>query len=130
MAACMRIELSRRNKVCSFASIGCCDPSKEKSHKQALKSMNELMLEDEVYEDMNIGKRPPKCIFIPDKKMVRIMIKAVLNFKDRESHEAFIMKFGLMEKKHELKLEKVKFTISKLKSLVARKQLERQTNLN
>ena len=123
----MRRQLSKIKKITSFASIGCYDPTDHKLGKQARKKLENLVLEDDVYEDRNGAKRPPKCIFLPDKKLLRTMISEVLTFNDKESREEFLMKFGLMprkyEKRFEKKMDKVKFSIQKLKNMVKRKKM-------
>jgi hypothetical protein len=92
--------LSRWKQISSFTNIGLCDPTKETSHKFAVRKMKELMLEDEVYGESLDTMKPPKCIFLPDPKLCRRMIKAVLKFKENESKDAFLMKFGLMQRKY------------------------------
>jgi hypothetical protein len=40
---------------------------------------------------------PPKCVFIPERRIVRKMIKALIKFGKIEDPVKFFMRFGLAE---------------------------------
>lgn len=75
------MDLETTNTISSFSSIGLTDPkSDKKGIKLALREMESLLFEDEVYKDIVITSttKPPKSIFLPSKELCRTMIKAVL----------------------------------------------------
>jgi hypothetical protein len=41
--------------------------------------------------------KPPKCIFIPTRKMVRTMIRAIYKWGSKDTTEAFLLRFGLLD---------------------------------
>ena len=97
--------MDRTNTVATFASIGMIDPY-EKPAKDALakakKTVDEYLWNNDVYpkDTMKAAHKllqPPKCIFIPSKKMMRSMVKAVVRKKPDESEFDFLLKFGLVE---------------------------------
>ena len=40
----------------------------------------------------------PKCIFVPDKRLIKEMIKALLKYGPKDSEEIFLLRFGLFKK--------------------------------
>jgi hypothetical protein len=41
--------------------------------------------------------KPPKCIFIPTREMVRTMIRAIYKWGSTDTTEAFLLRFGLLD---------------------------------
>jgi len=56
-------------------------------------------------------KQPPKCIFVPDRRIIRIMIAAVVAKDENITDERFILKFGLIEKENWLFDERLELPI-------------------
>jgi hypothetical protein len=52
----------------------------------------------------------PKCVFLPDKELIRIMIRANVKFAKKDTKEAFLLRFGLAEN-YKQNLFSFKFTI-------------------
>jgi len=40
--------------------------------------------------------KPPKCLFVPSDKMMRIFMKAVAKWGKDDSEHAFLLRFGLV----------------------------------
>ena len=60
------------------------------------KITNFLYPEKMVKKFINL-KKYPTCIFMPDKKVLRIMIKACVLKPPAESNETFFVRFGLID---------------------------------
>ena len=39
----------------------------------------------------------PKCMFVPDRQLVRKMVKALIRFGNMETYSEFFLRFGLVE---------------------------------
>jgi len=40
--------------------------------------------------------KPPKCVFVPNKEVMRSMIKALVKYGSKDSDEVFLLRFGLI----------------------------------
>ena len=43
------------------------------------------------------GIQPPKCIFVPEKELIRKMIKANILYGEKDSETIFLLRFGLLD---------------------------------
>ena len=98
------MSMDKKNTVEDFASIGMLDPTEKV--KQALekvdKGIKKFVWNNDVYpkEIMKAcikENRHPKCIFVPSRRMLRKMVKALLRKKPEESQVDFLLKFGLLD---------------------------------
>jgi hypothetical protein len=57
----------------------------------------ELMdqIEENVYSGDDLS--PPKCMFLPNKSLIRTMVKANCRFSKRDSLEQFLLRFGMRQ---------------------------------
>jgi hypothetical protein len=117
------MEMDRHHKIHSFEEIGMTNPFSLKkktgnlnnlntSIDMAIMNMKVLRFAVEVYpssvtrsltEAIRTGKpcRPPKCVFVPEKHLIRIMIKSVLKYGNYESKEDFLLRFGILGREME-----------------------------
>ena len=106
--------MDRMNTIDSFEEVGMCNPFRtKKSLEKAKNSINELEFDTEVYPKaifeaittaivMKEEKiNPPKCIFVPDTKMIRIMIKALLTYGKNDQEDVFLLRFGILTPKND-----------------------------
>ena len=103
-----RMQMDRRNKVHTLVDLGLTDPFKtKKTIDDALLEVRTFDFWTEVYPDsvMEVlleavrnkeNVHPPKCIFVPDRVIVRHILKALIKFKE-DSDEIFLLRFGLHE---------------------------------
>jgi len=95
----MLMDIDKTNTIDCFAQVGLTEPNgNKKGIKTAVRQMECLLFEDEVYKDYTdvFLTKPPRSIFLPSKKLCRTMIKSVLQCKI--SKEKFLLKFGLIER--------------------------------
>ena len=101
------MEMDFKNKITSFKQLGMFDPIIP-DIKGAIDYVNMYSFQKPVYPEAVIGElvqatvekrniKPPKCIFVPEKSMVRRMVQAVAKNGAKENYEAFFLKFGLLD---------------------------------
>jgi len=99
--------MDREHTVNSFEEVGMCNPFKtKKSEKESRQIINTFDFYSEVYPKFIFGAimealanndkvKPPKCVFVPSKKLLRSIIKALIKYwKDDE--ETILLRFGLI----------------------------------
>jgi hypothetical protein len=98
-----------KNQIDEFEDVGMLNPFETtQSFVKAHETLKYYNFNTEVYPDTVISElleatkehrniKPPKCIFVPSKKIVRIMIKAMAEFATRDSQECFLLRFGLLD---------------------------------
>ena len=86
--------MDRKNKVHNLVDLGLTDPFKtKKTIDDALLEVRTFDFWTEVYPDsvMDVileavrnkeNVQPPKCIFVPDRVVIRHILKALVKFKD------------------------------------------------
>jgi hypothetical protein len=92
-----------------FEDVGMLDPFEiPKSFELAHEVLKQYNFYTEVYPDNVVSEileattekrnmQPPKCIFVPSKKIVRTMIRAMAEYGATDSEECFLLRFGLLE---------------------------------
>ena len=53
-------------------------------------------IEENVYSGDDLS--PPKQMFLPDKAVIRIMVKANIKYAKNDSLEKFLLRFGMRER--------------------------------
>jgi len=101
--------MDREHKIKSFEEIGMTNPFD--TRRSIERSKTEVKLFDfytEVYPKYIFGAiieaiknkepvKPPKCVFVPSKDVMRSMIKALVKYGKRDSREMFLLRFGLID---------------------------------
>ena len=100
--------MDRRNKVEDLINLGLPDPFNTKEAiDDALLEVKTFDFWSEVYPNsvMEVlieavrnkeNVHPPRCIFVPNRDVIRTIIKALIKFKD-DNDEIFLLRFGLHE---------------------------------
>lgn len=74
-----QVDIEKHNMLTSFEELGFIDPFATNAKAKAEKHMAQLSINKNVYPDRLMdGPKPPKCIFVPDKQMMRKLIKLLL----------------------------------------------------
>ena len=74
-----QVEIERHNNFSTFEEIGFQDPFAPNAKAKAEKVISQLTLGKNVYPDRLMeGPKPPKCVFVPDKALMRKLIKMQL----------------------------------------------------
>jgi hypothetical protein len=101
--------METKNKVHSFEEVALCDPSCTlKSLENAKETVRIFDFYTEVYpsyimqaimEALNNNEKvqPPKCVFIPETEMLRVMIRALVEHGNKDTEEVFLLRFGLVK---------------------------------
>ena len=104
-------EMDHESRVESFYEVGMVDPFRtKKSLEQTIKEYKKFDFNTEthhkaalkiVYDSLKEGKpiQPPKTVFVPTKKILRQMIRAVAQF-GKDNHFRFLLRFALLEDPH------------------------------
>jgi len=106
------MEMDHKNQIAGFAELGLSHPSRPKrSMKKSLEIVNTYDFYTEVY-DQGIMKeimdgvaqrkniKPPKCIFVPGRRLMRIMMNGVCRY-GHEPEYKFFLRFGMVLSKSE-----------------------------
>ena len=104
---CMQLEMDRTNQVESLEELLMFNPLNPESPslvQETIKTHDYYTsvypdhIMDEVYENVASKRsiRPPKCIFMPSREVVRIMIKANILYSKQDCIEDFICRFGVI----------------------------------
>ena len=105
----MKADLDLKNKIESFSSVLLVDPfNQAKSLQLAESQIISYDFAKEVYPSFNIKEileatkekrniKPPKCIFLPSREIVRAMIRAIMKWGNSDTEEAFFLRFGLLD---------------------------------
>lgn len=106
---CFAMELDNQNKVNSFEEIGMLNPfHTKKSAIEATMLVKTFDWQTEIYPDQVIRQlleavrtqdkvKPPKTIFIPTKSLCQTMIRALVEFGEKEPLKKLLVRFGLEE---------------------------------
>lgn len=96
-----RLNMDLKNKVNNLEKHGLLDPGNfEKSIIRVEEESHKTSWATTVYPhyyDSEGKKMAPKCIYVPDRKVFRIMIKAIIEKHVDTSDFRFLLKFGLLE---------------------------------
>ena len=102
--------LDTKNKIKSLHEIFMFEPFKKHKTNMAkitvvLQNLNVNInvYSNEVAEECVKYKRPPRCVFLPDKMVFRQLIKAVCKKDKNECDEHFFLKLGLLVEPSEYK---------------------------
>ena len=88
--------MDKKNKVETFEQVGWSDPVTSNSTK-AIKWLKNLTFDENVYPKRLINENnPPSVVFIPEKKLLQIMIETTIKCDDRHQ---LMAKFCDMEPK-------------------------------
>ena len=109
MQVAFRMQMDRTNTVSNFYELGMTDPMKTKeSLKDALSEVGTFDFFTEVYPSSVMKSivesiknqekvQPPKCIFMPDKSLLKQMIKGLLKYGAKDTEDIFLLRFGLFK---------------------------------
>jgi len=70
-------KLEKKITFSTFEELGLIDPSTANSKTKVTKIMDALRVDKPIYKEQ-FGARPPKCIFVPDKTLMRKIIRMQL----------------------------------------------------
>ena len=88
--------MDKKNKVETFEQVGWSDPATSNSTK-AIKWLKNITFDENVYPKRLINEdSPPSVVFIPEKKLLQIMIETTIKCDDRHQ---LMAKFCDMEPK-------------------------------
>ena len=105
----MKLDMDRKNKIVNYEDIGMADPfSTAKSLEVAEVTINDFNFFTYVYSEKvmnpiikkieeNGFAKPPKCIFVPCREIIRSMIRALVKYGDKEDDRIFFLRFGLVD---------------------------------
>ena len=96
------------NQVKNLEKFQMIDPTDENSAlslslaRQTLKGndVQSTIYPRYVFEPLLAGTDNPRCIFIPEKKLLRKMIRSLVQKDEQESSAAFLLRFGLIDNPH------------------------------
>jgi hypothetical protein len=72
--------LDKVNFITSFEEIGLIDPFSKDGRKKTEKHIGAMGMNSLVYPDkLMTGPMPPKCVFVPDRNLMRKIIKQQVN---------------------------------------------------
>ena len=103
------MQMDRTNTVSNFSELGMANPFKTKSSlKDAISEVKTFDFLTEVYPSAVMKSimeaiknkenvQAPRCIFVPDDKLIRQMQKALLKYAHKDSEEIFLLRFGLIK---------------------------------
>lgn len=102
IGVCTNMDL--KTKVTALCDIGMTDPHADfnQTIAKTLTMVRKLEFDKEFYpeETMEYSKKynkAPKCIFIPDRELVRNIIMSMIMKRDDEREGEFLLKFGLID---------------------------------
>ena len=76
--------MDKKNKIEALEIVGWTHPS-EADSKKAVKWLNNLSFDKCVYpEHLMVEKKPPSCMFVPNTKILQIMIDTLINSSDKD----------------------------------------------
>jgi len=98
----------KHHKIESFEEIGMIDPFQKKSIEKANARIQKLGFDKKIYPPAIMDviynamfgvqyASPPKVVFVPDKKTLRAMVKAVLKY-GKEPLQVFMLRFGIVDR--------------------------------
>jgi len=68
--------IEKKNFLTSFEEIGYIDPTVNNGKTKTEKIINGMNINKNIYPDkLMVESRPPKCVFCPDKQLMRKIIK-------------------------------------------------------
>ena len=109
MQVAFRMQMDRTNEVSNFYELGMTDPMKtKKSLKDAYSEVKTFDFFTEVYpasvmksimESIKHKEKvqPPRCIFMPNKSLLKQMIKGLLKYGAKDTEDIFLLRFGLFK---------------------------------
>ena len=76
--------MDKKNKIEALEIVGWTHPN-EADSKKAVKWLNNLSFDKSVYpEHLMVEKKPPACMFVPNTKIMQIMIETLINSSDKD----------------------------------------------
>ena len=77
--------MDKKNKIKSFETVGWVHP-KETTDAKSVEWLRNLSFDKNLYSDESMKeKKAPACIFVPEKKLMRVMIEQVIECQDKKS---------------------------------------------
>lgn len=103
----MRMDMEQKHKISSLTDVAMVDPFKKSSLKKAINTVKNIDFFTEVYSEDIMEEvldemrksdtiRPPKTVFVPDKALLRRIMRAMIMF-GKEDHSKVLFRFGLKE---------------------------------
>jgi hypothetical protein len=98
-----------KNTISSFTSLQLINPYSDRGLEDAQNALIPVTFSVDVYPKKIIKElietseakgtpiKPPKCIFLPNKQMIRQMIRAAMKWGKTDTEEAFLLRFGLLD---------------------------------
>ena len=108
----MRFQMDMQNKIESFEDTGMVDPFRfDESLEEVKQIVEEQDFSTDVYPQQIMGplrreikEKPdlvifdhPKLIFVPSQEIIRTMIRALVEWGNKEPENIFLLRFGLLE---------------------------------
>ena len=76
--------MDKKNLITALEIVGWTHPS-EADSKKAVKWLNSLEFDKSVYpEHLMVAKKPPACMFVPEPKLLHIMIETLIKSSDKD----------------------------------------------
>ena len=95
-----KFQMEMTKKVKRFEHAFVVDPFDKKSMFKVKQRISNLSFHDveTCYDKIEINSEEMiKCVFLPDKELIRTMIKANIKFAKKDTKEKFLFRFGLAE---------------------------------
>lgn len=90
-----QLGIDKKNKIQSLEDIGWADPEKKDSLAKALKAIQNITFDVDVYSEQEMsGDKPPACKFIPTPKVMKSIVKVVAQNGHKGSVDKILHKFG------------------------------------
>lgn len=98
-----------KNTISSFTSLQLINPFSDRGLEDAKNALIPVTFSIDVYPKKIVAEiieksettgtviKPPKCIFLPNKQMIRLMIRAAFKWAKTDTEEAFLLRFGLLD---------------------------------
>ena len=105
---CARMHMDLENKVSNFEMFAMTDPNDENA-SLSLSQARQIIRSNDIYgytypksdvKTLLKSAQSPKCIFLPDKDLLRRMIKAVVTKDPKESSWHFLVRFSFLDNPH------------------------------
>ena len=104
MRICSRIQMDLDTKVASRERFGMIDPDKgyEGGKTCCLQQIDNYSWDKDIYPQIHdiSDDGIPRCIFVPDQRVFRQLIKAVVTKRSKETDEVFLLRLGLIDNPH------------------------------
>jgi hypothetical protein len=109
MEICARLSMNLRNKISDLEAFAMSMPLdlevksftptgiKSLKLKYFKSDFNVDLYPADIVLDARKQQLPPKCIFVPDRKILRAMIKAVVLKPEHQTDYQFLLRFSLLD---------------------------------